>query len=521
MCKNLLRMRGAFNGEVEEAFNILTGDQAYSWMDKKEAYNKIYDAVNIVTTKYTAYGFRTHTLNGDGVSDVAVPYYNKFALFPLFDCIATGPMKGIYDKMRNEKVDMLLMDSAVKLGSQGAVEFDGESINEPFNVYEQDFGFLRRQLNTDPEEGDTIAVGTQMIKIGLSNLRLLRPNYMFNGSDEEVDGKTLLYRFMGSIKALSEIGEQELTEMFMTNGVVDANKLADYLQDQLTSRNANKALIEAIRVENGELVAPLASTPDATWIESIVISTVNKHVIDITTPGSSFIQRSVFATENTRKDGEGHIQGDEKLQMINEEGSMDAKISIDYFESILPKGLSFNEARQWLIDNGIIGPNAHANTIGYRIPTQAQSSIHALRFIDVVPAVKTTIILPEEFTKITGSDFDIDHLYLMSYNYKKGEDGKLTNKFDPQTEAKKYHQNMIMDCMMTLLKDTENSTHSLYKSIDNDTDLAKDVADKIPVFGSNKHKAFNFGALTEQVERKNDYITGKKGIGPFALNVTN
>ena len=160
MCKNLLRMRGAFNGEVEEAFNILTGDQAYSWMDKKEAYNKIYDAVNIVTTKYTAYGFRTHTLNGDGVSDVAVPYYNKFALFPLFDCIATGPMKGIYDKMRNEKVDMLLMDSAVKLGSQGAVEFDGESINEPFNVYEQDFGFLRRQLNTDPEEGDTIAVGT-------------------------------------------------------------------------------------------------------------------------------------------------------------------------------------------------------------------------------------------------------------------------------------------------------------------------------------------------------------------------
>ena len=109
----------------------------------------------------------------------------------------------------------------------------------------------------------------------------------------------------------------------------------------------------------------------------------------------------------------------------------------------------------------------------------------------------------------------------MSYNYKKGEDGKLTNKFDPQTEAKKYHQNMIMDCMMTLLKDTENSTHSLYKSIDNDTDLAKDVADKIPVFGSNKHKAFNFGALTEQVERKNDYITGKKGIGPFALNVTN
>ena len=93
--------------------------------------------------------------------------------------------------------------------------------------------------------------------------------------------------------------------------------------------------------------------------------------------------------------------------MVNEDGSMDAVISIDYFENILPKGLSFNEARQWLIDNKIIGDTGSgvkANTIGYRIPTQAQSSIHALRFVDVVPAVKCTIILPEEFTKITGSD---------------------------------------------------------------------------------------------------------------------
>ena len=69
----------------------------------------------------------------------------KFALFPLFPCIATGHMSGIYDKMLNEKVDMLFMTSAVKVGSQGAVKYDGTTINEPFNVYEQDYGFLRRQ----------------------------------------------------------------------------------------------------------------------------------------------------------------------------------------------------------------------------------------------------------------------------------------------------------------------------------------------------------------------------------------
>jgi hypothetical protein len=176
-------------------------------------------------------------------------------------------------------------------------------------------------------------------------------------------------------------------------------------------------------------VCPLAATPDASWIESILISTINKRIIDIVTPGSSFVQRSVFAIEGSS--GEGSIQSDanmaptinggKKLQMLNEDGSMDAVISMDYFDDILFKGkmknMSFEEKRRWLMDNNIIGPNATANTIGYRIPTQAQSSIHALRFVDVVAAVKSTIILPEEFTKITGSDFDIDHLYLASYNY--------------------------------------------------------------------------------------------------------
>jgi len=49
---------------------------------------------------------------------------------------------------------------------------------------------------------------------------------------------------------------------------------------------------------------PLAATPDAKWIESILISTMNKYIVDITTPGSSFVQRSVFAMED------GTIQGD-------------------------------------------------------------------------------------------------------------------------------------------------------------------------------------------------------------------
>lgn len=512
MCKRMLRARGALTNDVAKAINILESSNKYSWMDQKDAYKLIYEKVNLVTTKYTAYGFRDHTTNGKKVSNLSVPYYNKFALFPIFDCIATGKLKNVYDKMKESKVDNLLMTSAVKVGLQGHSEFDGETISKPLNVYTQRLSALRRQLNTDPEEGDVVAAGTQMIKVCLSSLRLDR-------TYGDMTGEQLRDKLMNSINKLSDLGIEKFKNRFYSNGIIDQKKLSEYLIEQLGTRNANKNLIDALTYnqETGSMNAPIAATADANWMESMLISAANKDIIDITTPGSSFIQRSVFAIEG--KNGEGSIQGQEiyngkRLQMINEEGSMDAVISIDYFQDILPKNLSYNEARQWLLDHNIIGEGATSNTIGYRIPTQAQSSIHALRFVDVVPAVKSTIILPTEFTKITGSDFDIDHLYLARYNVNK--DGGY--EFDP--ESAEGLQNSIIESILTILKD-KKSLNILYKSIDNDTELVTRIADEIPEQGNTKSVAYNFGTLHEQVTRKNDYITGKTGIGPFALNVTN
>ena len=546
MCENMLRKRGAYKNKVKKAFDILRSDETkYSWVEKEDAFKTIYDTVSIVATKYTAYGFRQHTLNGETQSNLAVAYYNKFALFPLFPCLATGNMSGIYSKMLDEGVDMMFMDSAVKVGSQAPVKYDGNSISKPFNKYTQRFSFIRRQLNTDPEEGSTIAIGSQMVKIGLQNLRLDRTNYVHNGTGKTISGQELLTEFMNHIKRLSEIGVQNIIDKFFKDGTIDYNtgeidpeKLSAYLKKELGSRNVNKSTIEAIDLTtddhgNIKLKSPLAATPDSSWIESILISLINKFVININTPGSSFVQRSVFAIE--AKDGEGSIQGadfynGQRLQMINKDGSMDAVVSLDYFKDIIPKGLSPKEARQWLIDNEIVGEKAKATTIGYRIPTQAQSSIHALRFIDVLPAAQATIILPSEFTKITGSDFDIDHLYLASYNYGKinetvvtgGDNFEVTvglSKTEGLTEEQ-LEQNGLIDCMMTLLKDVENSINCLYRSIDNDTDLAQSLAKQLPAQESNKHLAYNFGTLHEQVERRNDYINGKKDIAPFALNAT-
>lgn len=553
MCERMLRTRGVYSGKVKQAFELLKNGTG--WMSSAEAYKIIYDEINVVSTKYTAYGFRPHLLaNGDSASDgytqvspMAVAYYYKFALFPIFDCIATGPMDGIYKKMQAKNVDMMLMTSAVKVGSQGAVKFNGKEIPDDFNVYEQDLGFIRRQLETDPEEGFRSQLGSQMLKIALQNLRTYRSadgKYPYIAPDgRRLSGQQVLDNIMKSIEMLSSIGEQNLLDKLSTNGEIDETKLAKFLYSQLSGKGANQNQLKMLKTTDGKMKIPLAASCDASWIESIVHSQVYKKVIGVSTPGTSYIQRSVFATEGS--EAAKKLYNGKPLMIKNNKNSMDCVLSMDFFDNIFFKqlrGKSFDQKRKWLIDNGIIGENADPLVIGYRIPTQAISSISALRCVDVIAATKTTVILPKEFTKITGSDFDIDHLYLATYNFQI-VDGKVTRQFDPHPTKKvkrkddsgnevevevrdinaeeKYWQNELLNMYMTTLTDHVNSGHLLLKSIDNDTVLPKSVADQIEPTGSTKRLAYNFGSLHEQTDRKNDYITGKFGIGPFALNVTN
>lgn len=548
MCEKLLRIRGAYTEEISEIFEMLRNDDTkYSWKQRADAYRKIYNTSALVNQKYSAYGFRSHNTNGQLSSNIAVPYYNKTALFPLFPCIATGKMKGIYEKMLNEGVDVLLMKSSVKLGSQNPVEFNGESIDKPFTTYKQRFEFLRRQLNTDPEKENVRNLGTQCVKVMLQNLRL---NKQYLSASTEllkegdvtglVSGEKIFTTLMDAINNLAESGSGRLTERFFEDGRINNTALSDYLKSQLSSRDANWNLIQAIdtrSTDNGtELVAPLAATASSKWIESILTSTVNKEIIDIKLPGGSYVQRSVFAMETSPyaetsgkimsdEDMDSTINGGKRLEMYNENGSMDCVISISYFADIIPEGLTFNQAKQWLIDNNIIGPTADATIVGYRIPTQAESSIHALRVVDVLSAQQDTIILPADFVKITGSDFDIDHLYLFSHNYRivrdeEGNSVSVSKIFDKKDNPEKYYQNIIVDCALTLLQD-EDTFHLLYRSIDNDTELPKSHVNKSNDTNNLAEIPFGFGMLHQQVQKKNDFMLGKFGIGPFALNITN
>lgn len=537
MCEKLLRSLGLYNNKAKQLFAMLRDqDKQYTFRQKADAFAELQEFI-VGAQKYSAFGHR----NDDQLGSLLIPYYNKMALFPIFPSIAMGDMGKVYNKMINEGVDMLLFDSAVKIGNKHNSEFkQGKGIEEPFVTFKQDLRYLRKQLNTDPNGKTEMNLGTQTAKVALASLILDRTNYADSLTGEIISGSQILDNIMDSIKELSDMGVKEVDDLFFTNEEFDIQKFAKFLNDELTSRNANKNTIDAITIKvdadgSKHLNVPLAAQSDPHWIESILTSALNKRIIDVKTPGNAFYQRSVFAMEgNVISDDEYDklpaaakklinwqtLNEGKQLQFINNDGSMDAVISIDYFEHIIPEGMSFDQARKWLFDNKIIGnrSDVKANTIGYRIPTQAQSSIHALRFVDVLPVVKDTIILPREFTKVTGSDFDIDKLYLASLAYDV-KDGKASREFSQ--DKKQYYQNKLLENYMTLLKDNENSIQIAMRSIDNDTELVESIANQFESAGSTKTLPYNFYTLHEQTDRRRDYITGKLGIAPFALNVTN
>lgn len=548
MTRDLLRMRGVWSPEIKKAFEILTNEDTANLWDSDP---KLYAEANKVilnAMKYMAFGTRFNEIPGLGI-----PYFNKMALFPLFKSIATGDIKALYDRMvdPSKPVDMVLFDSAVKAGSRSPMKFyrvakdseielrDGQTvlsakvtdelINEEGNTlndfnnlvtYTQKFKYLRQQLETNPHTHEEQMAGTQFMKVNLSNLRM---DDLYGIEGQQVTGRQIKDTIMNALNKLSDMGVKDLEdELFNKDGSVNVTKLAKMLEDDARESDANDNVLSGLKTANNKFIIPLSSLSDNKWLESRFISMINKQVIDVHIPGGAFIQRSTLGLEatSTKVVTPNMINDGRVLKSINEEGSMDSVVSINLFKYFIPnyENLTYREARQWLIDHEIIGDKAKANAIGYRIPTQSIASISPLRFVDVFPEIMgDTIMLPEDFTKLTGSDFDIDKLYVARFAYNKN--GVKFNKGNSlkYDEVRNSIKNEMLEAYLKVLL-TRDNTNSLKLSIDNATENVKEVLRDIEGPSSYHPTPFEVYSPTYQEARKAEYTGGKAGIGPFALN---
>ena len=541
--KRLMKSLGEWSPEIEEAYNIMESDD--SWLSDTEKYQK---AIKAITQPLKMVYFGDHF---DQTLGMNVNTFDKMALFPLFKTFAKADNKYLYDRMNDASkgyIDMVAFESAIKVGGRKKLSFykdgkvnlseltsnsdvDGVS-GKGLATYTQDLTQIRLQLNTDPHEHLERSFGTQAIKIGFANVVDTRTYGENKGL--AVKGSEIKKNIMDAINSLSRIGQNKIKKEFFTNGKVDNRKIVNYLQRQATNSGMSAEIIANLTVdENGNIVVPIEAQSIRDWIQTKITSFVNKAVVDVNTPGGSAIQMSSFAYEAVGRSvktdaelGSAFNQG-KKLKFLAKEGHMQVILSENFFRDILPeelKSASFYSKRKWLIDNGIIGSRmvdgveveSKPYGIGYRIPTQGLSSMFSFQVADIMPTtIGDTIIVPEEFTAMTGSDFDVDKLYLATYTYK---DGKRVSSDE---KSKQGYVNKLLDNYSLVLTDFTNIAETR-ASIDTLTKiLQKQILPIVQPKNTVEVNPMYELAPSFQLSRKTEYTGGKAGIAPFALNSTN
>ena len=541
--KRLMKSLGEWSPEIEEAYNIMESDD--SWLSDTEKYQK---AIKAITQPLKMVYFGDHF---DQTLGMNVNTFDKMALFPLFKTFAKADNKYLYDRMNDASkgyIDMVAFESAIKVGGRKKLSFykdgkvnlseltsnsdiDGIS-GKGLATYTQDLTQIRLQLNTDPHEHLERSFGTQAIKIGFANVVDTRTYGENKGL--AVKGSEIKKNIMDAINSLSRIGQNKIRKEFFTNGKVDNRKIVNYLQRQATNSGMSAEIIANLTVdENGNIIVPIEAQSIRDWIQTKITSFVNKAVVDVNTPGGSAIQMSSFAYEAVGRSvktdtelGSAFNQG-KKLKFLAKEGHMQVILSENFFRDILPeelKSASFYNKRKWLIDNGIIGSRivdgveveSKPYGIGYRIPTQGLSSMFSFQVADIMPTtIGDTIIVPEEFTAMTGSDFDVDKLYLATYTYK---DGKRVSSDEKSEQG---YVNKLLDNYSLVLTDFTNIAETR-ASIDTLTKiLQKQILPIVQPKNTVEVNPMYELAPSFQLSRKTEYTGGKAGIAPFALNSTN
>ena len=545
--KKLLKAQGAWNHKIAKAFDRLTSDKKQDIqqiLNDWETFNEVFTQV-IGTQKYTAVGFRTEKVNGQ---DKTVQYVNKTALFPIFACMCNEQMDAIRRQMEMQNVDMLMFESAVKVGAHGNSNFTVDARGNTtgsFNTYSQKTFFLRKQLNTDPNEKEKMKIGIQTVKVALSAV-IGEKEMEWRG--EIVDGDAIVQQIMDDIDRLTDIRSEKLMRKLST-----PKDVVNYVARFLRGNNVPEHIIEAFQNN-----VPAEALSIQKHIDTLSAKRIQEDIVRINTPGSAFIQRSVYGVEGPNiKFGNLELNDGEELKVVNADGSMDCVLSIDYFIEyrngvpyfkLTPgkkkikltvydasinkeRPMSFEEIRQWLKNTNTIGKNAKASILSYRIPTQALASINALKCVDVIPVVRDTVILPKLFTTITGSDFDIDKLFISTvwYNMEKQEDGSYKPQQIEDSSSEEGASNIVVnDYIDVLCTAAKKHPEIFYRSIDQDTKLADDVIawikEKYPL--TEKDKLANASGILQsmpsmQAKVHDEFLAGKQGIGPFALALVN
>ena len=448
--------------------------------------------------------------------------FDKLSFMPyipfVFDTEDSSEFEAFGKNLSKNNIAYVMTEDALKLGEKG----------------ERYLANIKEQINIEAHDHDASTFPKQLLQIISGFGKDENGEWLkFDNGKEIVSFETLAYNFESKINELTNTLREELeTEIGYSvdeQGVVsvDLDKLKVLIDAELQSRQFKKPIIDAVDIienkgvkefrYNLELVLAKQS------ISSLLHSITNRRLVRLKVNGDMAVQVSSYMIANELMFYKiGKINGKQQTLpascKLALRGQWEKLLSYKDSEGKKIKTLKrLNELLKELkvklttdIDNITLSEweinflNATQIT-GVRIPTQGLNSMEFLfveEFLD--PKVGSLIVLHEEITTKSGSDFDIDKLVLM-YPYLEtiGKERLSLAENNELNELSTYFEDNSVKENKKNLKELEAEIEVLKEAIKTNKDTKAYFKEVVKIL--KQHKKTERDYLIEQAKLSEQY----------------
>lgn len=439
------------------------------------------------------------------VGNLVVPTQNKNSEYLLLpQLVKESPeLSKLYDYMIKNNISSANFNSAVKNGEFGAESLDNIEKASVHTLNNADYGL---QQETPEHHIDSSSLfGSQIRMLAVADID---ENAEFELYGQPFNKKQLLDLY-------HKINEQDLEEAY--NKVEDKfsniENIHELLLGEILDRDMGEerekavSLVERLNKATQKLVKqfnlPLYHPYHAKSNESLMNSVFKNNVTKQKIKGGAFVQVSSFGFSDDLKlnikDGR-LVSAECKLPWWSKK----------YFEPLLDKDgqLDINKV-----------PEDLREMIGYRIPTEDKYSMLPLKVTGFLPAsAGGAVMLPMEITTISGSDFDIDKMYIMMPEWEVSQDKQDIRKIkydlsNTSVQSKEARNNAKIDIIRAVL--THSDTFAKIFRPGGFPTLSG-LADRVLKLEGKDDEMLPIVLPSTQAELFNRNMTGKALIGIFA-----
>ena len=553
-----------------------------NWSDPQEKlYQEIVEGKEISVADVIEY-FPPYKLQYFGniqTTGLSLTSFHKFSLAPLIPTV-TGASKlsQLHDKMMKDQIEYVVYDSGSKIGHINASDnpkeygdqmFDADGNIIPDANFTKNIIFaeyLKNQTEINSSYKEKSIFSTQMRKLVLEGL--YEKGVIQSTKEDEITVPAVLnylkhvdeYSEVLKNELLNEIGyKKEIVDGKEVFKPIDANsisRLVGLIKDELSKDDTlgEHLLGQFINVykTTGELVHDLSLHPEASKIEKLVLSLVNKRLIKQKVNGEPLVQVSASmyeglfgspisglkkATNADIKKFVGsnflptyHKKADGKTAamkiMVALQGNFEHLLNLKHSDG--NRIGTIERLNEVIKDDNWLDTDNHRKSItmvGVRIPVQGLNSMEFMEVYHFLPPEAGNIIVPpSEIVAKSGADFDIDKLTTYMPNIQ--ADGQyITRKYETEDfykrlettkdfekqllfdEQKAALQNELINDLRSILELPQN-----YASLitPNGTYLLKDIADDLSKYVAD----FNIHENISSDEFNYDESGKKKVISP-------